>query len=424
MDDEPLAAPPAAAPIPLRRNRNFRLLWIGQVLSDLGTQVGTLAYPLLVFALTGGDVVLAGLVGTVGSAAAFVVRLPAGSLADRVDRRRAMVVCDLVRMGALVALGVLVALRLVDWELVMAVAVIDRTGDTLFTPASLAALPAIVDDAQLERAWATTEARQFSASLAGPALGGVLYGVARFVPFFGDALSYGISSATSGAMRGDFSPQRPDGPRKGLWREAFDGIRLVVGDGVLRAVMVQAPIINFAFNGIFFAVILAMRHHGIAPSVVGLTQSGIVVGGLLGALVAPRIQGRLSLQQLVVALTAGGAVLFAVAALLAPSPLMALPIAVTLVLSPTTNAALFAMMLRRAPESMRGRVNNAVLQAALALATLSPLAAGLLVAHVSSHLAIGAFAAVLGVSAVLALSLKGLRIAEAEMAAGSPAATP
>ena len=128
------AANPKAALVPLRANRNFRMLWIGQVLSDLGSQIGTLAYPLLVLALTH-SVVIAGAVGTVASAAAFAVRLPAGALADRLDRRRTMMACDAVRAVALAALAALVALGALAWPIVMVVAVVDRAGDTLFTPA-------------------------------------------------------------------------------------------------------------------------------------------------------------------------------------------------------------------------------------------------------------------------------------------------
>lgn len=118
--------------------------------------------------------VVAGAVGTAASAAAFAVRLPAGALADRLDRRRSMIVCDAVRTGALVALAVLVATNAVAWPVVMVVAVLDRMGETLFTPASMAALPLIVADKQLEAAWAVTEGRQYAANIVGPPLGGLL----------------------------------------------------------------------------------------------------------------------------------------------------------------------------------------------------------------------------------------------------------
>jgi len=417
---DPVVDAAPAASVTLRRNRNFRLLWTGQVLSDLGTQFGALAYPLLILALTHSPVI-AGVVGTVTALCAFVVRLPAGALADRLDRRRTMIVCDGVRTLVLGALALAVLEHAVTWPVVLLVATLDRVGDTIFSPSSTAALPSIVDDAQLEGAWAATEARQYGASLAGPALGGVLYGFGRAIPFVGDTISYGVSVATSAAMKGSFRPAPSDVARKGLWREAFDGVAHMWRVPLLRAVVIQAPLINFAFNGVIFTVILAMRRNGRSADLIGLTEALIMVGGLLGAIAASKLQGRLTLTRLVTLLTVGGTVLIAVAALVVPSPLVALPLAVPFFLAPTANAALMAAMLRATPEGLRGRVTNSLLQAATAMAALSPLAAGLLVAHVAGHWAMAGFAAALGVSAILAFTLKGLR--EAERAPASDTAT-
>jgi MFS family permease len=389
------------------------MLWIGQVLSDLGSYVGQLAYPLLILALTHSPLI-AGAVGTITSGVAFVVRLPAGALSDRLDRRRTMIVCDSVRALVLGGLAAGVALNAISWPIVLLVAIVDRVGDVLFTPASTAVLPAIVADEQLEAAWAGTEARQYASGLGGPALGGLLYSVGRAVPFVGDAVSYGISVLTSTRIRGNFRPAPAEHERSGLWRESFEGLKVIWRDDLLRAVIVQAPLINFAFTGLIFAVILAMRHHGTSATVIGLTQAGMMVGGLLGAIVAPKMQGKLSLHKLVVLITGAGTVFFVIAALVIPSPLVALLIAIPLFLSPTSNAALFAALLRRTPEAMRGRVNNALLQMATGLAALAPLVAGIFVQRVSSHWAMGVFAIALGISTVMALTLKGLRAAESD----------
>jgi MFS family permease len=90
---------------------------------------------------------------------------------------------------------------------------------------------------------------------------------------------------------------------------------------------------------------------------------------------------------------------------------------VALLLAPAANAALFAVMLRSAPEEMRGRVTNTVLMVATALAALAPLSAGLLVQRVSGAWAAGAFAATMAVAAALSLILPGLRQAESQAAA-------
>ncbi len=405
------APAPASAPGPLRRNRGFRLLWIGQVLSDTGTNAALIAYPLLVLALTH-SAVIAGVVGTVRLIVELLLGLPGGALSDRLDRRLTMIVCDSTRAILLAVLAVLVLLHAVSWPIVLAVAAIDGGASVLFNPAATAALPAIVADKQLERAWASTEARTYAASLVGPAIGGALFGLGSAIPFAGDAASYLVSAGTVSRIRGRFRPQRT-GERTSLVREAADGIHLAWKHPLLRAVMVQAPLINFAFTGVIFAITLALRRHGTAPGVIGLAQAGISVGGLIGALLAPRLQGRLRLSQLAIGLTVSATALFAVSAAVLPSTLVALPVAITFMLGPPANAALFAAMLRATPEEMRGRVTNTVLLAATALAALAPLTAGLLVQHLSGRWALLAFAAVMGVAAVIVLALPGLRTAEA-----------
>jgi MFS family permease len=383
------------------------MLWVGQVLSDLGSQIGGLAYPLLVLALTH-SVVIAGTVGTVASAAAFAVRLPAGALADRLDRRRTMMVCDAVRAAALAALAALVLLDTIAWPVVMIVALVDRAGDTLFTPAATAALPSIVENEQLESAWAATEARQYAANLAGPALGGFLFGLGRTVPFVVDAISYGASFVTSKRIEGRFAPSG-DGARRGLWAEAMDGVRLLWRDRLLRAVLLQAPLVNFAFTGAIFTVTLGLRDHGSSAAVIGVVQAVIMVGGLLGALAAPAIQRRITLLQSILLLTVAGSLLMGAAAIVMPSPVVAVPLAIPLLLSPAANAALFAAMIRQTPESMRGRVNNALFQVAVGLAALAPLISGIVIEHLSARWAMGLFAIVLAAVIPIAASTLGTR---------------
>ena len=411
MNETAAAGAPGSAaapgPVPLRRNSRFRLLWIGQVLSDTGTQAALIAYPLLILALTH-SAAIAGTAGTVRLVAQLVLGLPGGALSDRFDRRLTMITCDAIRAAVLGLLTGLVLAHLVTWPVVVAVSVIDGAANALFDPSASAALPGIVADEQLEQAWAATEARSYGASLAGPALGGFLFGLGSAVPFLGDALSYLVSAGTVSRIRGQFRPERT-AKRTALWREAAEGIRLVWNHQLLRAVVVQAPLVNFAFTGVIFTITLALRQHGTAPGIIGLAQGGIAAGGLLGALAAPRLQGRLPLRRLVIVLTMAGTGLFAVAALVLPSPLVAVPVAATLLLAPAANAALFAAMLRATPDNMRGRVSNTVTQAATGLAALAPLTAGLLVQHFSGRWALAAFAAATGAAAILCTALKGLR---------------
>lgn len=392
------------------------MLWIGQLLSDTGSQIGVLAYPLLILALTH-SAVLAGGVGTARAITRLCLQLPAGALSDRFDRRLTMIVCDSVRAALLAVLGILVVLQLASWPVVLVVSLIEGGASAIFDPAAAAALPGIVPGGQLEQAWAATEARVYGASLAGPALGGWLFGLGRAVPFLADAVSYGISLGTVTRIRGRFRSEKMV-QRKALWREMADGLQLVWRVPILRAVVIQGPLVNFSFTGVIFTITLALRQHGTSTAVIGLVQAAVAAGGLLGAIAAPRLQGRMRLGTMATVISLTGALLFGAAALLIPSPLVAAPVAVSLMLAPAVNAALFAVMLRDTPEEMRGRITNTVGMAATALATLAPLVAGLLVQHVSGAWATGAFAATMTVAAVLCLILPGL------WNAGSAAAAP
>ncbi|OHV39770.1 multidrug transporter [Parafrankia colletiae] len=383
------------------------MLWIGQLLSDTGSGIGLLAYPLLILALTH-SAVLAGVVGTARAITLLCLQLPAGALSDRFDRRLTMIICDIMRAVLLALLGILIVTDLASWPVVLVVCLIEGGAGAIFNPAAAAALSGIVPDRQLEQAAAATEARTYTAALAGPALGGTLFGLGQAVPFLVNAVSYVVSFGTAKRIRGQFRPENA-AERKALWREVADGLQVVWQVPILRAVAITAPLMNFAFTGVIFTVTLALRQHGTSTAVLGLVQATIAAGGLLGAIVAPRLQGRMRLGALATTITLAGALLFGAAAPLLPSPLVAAPIALALLLAPAVNAALFAVTLRSAPAEMRGRVINTVVMATTALAALAPLTAGLFVQHVSGAWAVGAFAATAAAAAVLCLILPGLR---------------
>src|SRR3954467_4651159 len=98
----------STAATPLGRNRDFVALWVGQAVSNLGISISSFAYPLIVLAATGSPA-KAGLVGSVLAGTTFTLRLPAGALVDRVDRKRLMIVCDAGRALASASLAAALA---------------------------------------------------------------------------------------------------------------------------------------------------------------------------------------------------------------------------------------------------------------------------------------------------------------------------
>src|SRR2546423_10309344 len=85
--------PPAKLP-PLWRNRDYMLLWSGQVVSALGSNMSGIVFPLLILAMTSNDYTLAGFAGALGSVPYLIFSLPVGALIDRWNRKKVMMICD------------------------------------------------------------------------------------------------------------------------------------------------------------------------------------------------------------------------------------------------------------------------------------------------------------------------------------------
>jgi MFS family permease len=172
--------------------------------------------------------------------------------------------------------------------------------------------------------------------------------------------------------------------------------------------VVSAPL-NFAVTGALFTMTITLREHGVRPGMIGLAQGIIGVGGLLGALAAPRIARRVTLRFLVVATSCALALCFAVAGLLTTSVLMAVPITCGLVLSPAANAMLFGRLAETTPARLQARVVSVVFFVATTAASLAPFVSGVLIEHVTGQTAMELAALAAAGSALAAILSGGLR---------------
>lgn len=391
----------------LRRNRDFTLLWCGGSVSGLGSAASRLAFPLLVLAITG-SAVQAGAVGTTTAVVRAMFRLPGGALADRWDRRSVMLGCDGARMVLYAALALLVAAGQARLPAIIAVAVTVAALDVLFQPAAMAAVSHLVPAGQLPAAFGRNEARDYAADLAGPPLGGALFGIARAVPFAFDALSYLASFAALTAIRMPLQGDRGAHLRRPMTREISDGIGHVRSSGFLRALIPLFAFADFAFAGATFTIVVALRQAGYPAGVIGMAQGLIAVGGLLGAIAASWLQRRAPFKLLITTTIAILCGCLAVSAALSGHLAMVLPVAVALFLAPALNAAIFSRLAATTPENLQGRVISVLIVASGAAASLAPLTMGLLISHLGGTLAMTACAAVVALSLAIALTSPGL----------------
>lgn len=393
---------------PLRKNRDFSLLWASQATSQLGSAVSILAFPLLVLSMHG-SAVQAGAVGTVQAVIRAVLQLPAGALTDRWNRRRLMLGCDAGRAALFITLGVAILSDRTSLTLIFVISGAAAALDVLFGPAETAAISQLVPTERVPEAFARNEARSYAASLAGPSLGGFLYSIGRAVPFLFDALSYLISFFSIAAIRKPLQQSCHRRSDSSLVSDIQEGLKYVAGSPFLRAVILVATPVNFALTAAQFSVILTLRESRYAPFLLGVAQGVIAVGGLLGAVSAAWIQKRASFHTLLLAAVSALFVLLAASALLTGNFSMVVPLALGLFLAPAINAALFGRLATTTPDHLQGRVISVVVLFATVVASAAPLAAGLLTERLSSVAAMTACVAAMVLSLISVLCFRGLR---------------
>ena len=405
----------------LWRNREFSLLWTSQSLSDLGGAIALLAMPLLVLEVTG-SAVQAGLVGTAAQVTKLITRLPAGVLADRVDRRHAMLACDVVRLSSFVALAVAVVTDRANVVVIPLVAVLDAMCRDIFNVVEHAALRSIVPPTQLSDAVARNEVRAYGTTLAGPPLGGLLFGITHALPFVGTAVSSLVSLVGVGLIRKPLQGERSGKPTNHV-SDLSEGLRFVFGNPFLRAVLVIAAPLNFALTGTMFTIIVSLQQNGVEPGVIGLTETIVAAGGLLGALAAPALQRRLPFAQLMRLLCWAATGFLVLSAFMTTSVAAAVPVAVAVFAGPACNAALFGYQAAITPDRLQGRVLSTIFSVSMSAAAASPLLAGVFVTLWGSTHGVLVFAVAASVAAIAATvtpAIRGLRPIEEAFARSEP----
>ena len=406
-------------PVPLRRNRDFMLLWSGQVVSALGSRVSSVAFPLLVLALTGSPS-KAGIVGFAGTLPLLLFQLPVGGLVDRWDRRRAMILSDVGRAFVVGGLGLAVLAGHAPFWLIAVVAFCEGSLFVVFTLCEEAALPNVVPAEQLPAAIAQNEARSRGAALAGQPLGGLLFGLGQAVPFLTDGLSYLASVVTLAFIRTEFQEERAPG-RRALHKEIGEGLAWLWGQPFLRAAALLVAGSNFVFQALVLIAIVLAQDHGASPALVGLMLGLLGAGGLLGAFAAPWVSRRVPARVVVIGANWVWAALLPLFAVLPwPLALGAVGGAMAFV-GPAWNVVLGTYVLRLTPDRLLGRVRSVEMLVAWGVIPLGSLAAGYLLQWFGGAGAVAAMSGLMLAIAVAATASPAVRHAPPLPAAPAPA---
>ena len=352
------------------------LLWTGQVASTVGTRASSVAFPLLVLALTGSPA-QAGLVAFAQTLPFPLLFLVAGVVVDRVDRKMLLLVADGGRAVAFASLVAALALDRVALVHILAVAFVEGAFFVFFRLAESAALPQVVPKEQLPTAVAQNQARDQGAELAGAPLGGLLFGIDRLLPFLFDAVSYAVGFVTLLFVRSALQEDRP--PRETRVREeVVEGFRWAWHQPFIRAIVILVGGSNFAFNALFLVLIVRAKDLGASSAWVGAMFAFLGAGAILGALVAPAVARRVPARFVIVVSLWLWAVYPLVLIALPNVLAIGLVAGVVNIIGPIFNVVLSAYRYALVPDRLLGRVGSVILLVAWGTIPLGAISAGFL----------------------------------------------
>ncbi len=280
------------SPFAVFRNRRFRALWIAQLVSTVGDSLVDIAAAILVYRVTG-SALSVGLVLMATAAPALLVGLFAGVVVDRYDRKRIMVVCDLLRGVMVLSIPLLITLG-VGW-LYLAVAVISAVG-TFFQPAHSSVLPEIASDEELAAANSMLAISGFGSTAVGFAAGGLLAAAASVNwAFYFDAATFLASALVISTIA--IPKLQPDDSTnaESVFRNLSVGLRFLWRSDVLRSFLIVAAGVAVAF-GLHNALLLPFAVQALGASEFvfglqeGLTSLAFVLGSLYMAASADRLR--------------------------------------------------------------------------------------------------------------------------------------
>ena len=274
--------------------RDFRLFWIGETISAFGSSFTEFAIPLLVFKLTGSALYLA------ASAALFTIPhllfgLIIGAWTDRTDRRRLMIVTDLLHAGTVAAIPVAAVAGLLNVWWIMAAVFTASTLRIFFDASSFGAIPSLVEAGDLVTANGRIQASFAAASVLGPLVAGALL-VALPVQelLLVDAATFVVSAIALALIRRPFNA--PLKPRAASIRaDIVEGLRYVLAHPVLRNISAMMALVNVVSVTSFAQlVLLAKTRYAATDPQIGLLFAAGGAGVVLFSLAAGPLRKRWS----------------------------------------------------------------------------------------------------------------------------------
>lgn len=417
----------------LLRQVDYRRLWVGETISQFGSQASLLAIPYIATVLLRVAPLEVALLGAVQFLPFLLLTLPAGAWVDRMRRRPILISGDLARLVALGTIPVAWALgALTIWQLYL-VGFVAGIATVFFDVAYQSYVPALVERGELVEGNAKLQASEATAAVVGPGLGGALIGlVGAPVAIGADALSY-LASALFVA-RIERPEPHPEAKRRAaglarepLRRQVAEGLRFVVRNPYLRAIAGATSSSNL-FSNMIYAImpVYLYRELGLSAATAGVIFGIGGLGTLGGALLANRVAARVGLgRTIIVSVAFDGPAMLLVALAPHDAPVAWLVASVALGGFAVVVYNINQVSYRQAicPTEMQGRMNATMRFLVWGTIPIGAVLGGLVATGVGVHNAIwiGALGSCLPFLFVLLSPVRSLRTMPESLAGGEPA---
>lgn len=404
--------------LPLTHNRDFMRWWSGEAVSNFGTAVSTIAMPLFILSVTG-SAAKAGAVSAASMLGLMVFGVPAGYAADHYPRRLVLTAAAFLQGLSLLAITLLAAAGHAPLPIVAVLALLQGAFAQAYYAASEPTLRRIVPADQLALAAARGQARESGADIIGSGVAGFLFTIARWLPFGIDAASYAVTGLAAASIRTPLGPgageelsETVEGDAKIYRRlrqravtatgEIREGLKFVRATPYLRFFTLWSATSSFALNALLFLMIVVARITSTSADLVGFVGTAATAGGLLGALVGPKLVNRIP-GKLIVCANSWIMLLAALVLAVARGPMeVAAAMAAALFVLQPSNVVLYVMESKVVPDKLQGRVSSVLRTAGMGLAWMAPALAGILLDEVGRGLCCLILAAVFLFPALLA----------------------
>lgn len=360
----------------VRRNKDFRNFWYGQIVSQLGDRVHTLAVIWLVYSWSNSGSAV-GFVLIASTLPAFLISPLAGSLLDKYDRKKIMIICDFLRSALVLILSILAFMNMLNLPIIVAFTAVISIGAAFFNPATMSIMPSLVKQEELTQANAFYQLSVNASGAFGFLLGsGLIALIGVPVAFLINGFSFLLSAYFIMKLAYKHIPVIRESH---FWADFKEGWNVTKKIPLIIKLFTPIIIINFFLSALYILIpVFAEGVFNRGSSGLGMMMTGLTLGMFFGALIMLRNKLQISIRMLLFASLCFIGLAFMMMSFFEDFNFYLFAFAAIGVFLNVSNIALMALFQKIVPNEVRGKVFGLLTSASVSSQPISYGVMGLL----------------------------------------------